>query len=257
MKITLVQTPIVWGQKAENLRIIKKKIEKLARQTDLVVLPELFSTGFIIDRPELSETMSGATVEMLMNMAEEGDFAITGSFLCAENGKTYNRAFFILPSGKIFTADKRHTFTLAHEEKYIERGNKKLTVNYKGFNIRILVCYDIRFPVWARNVDGEYDILIYVANFPDKRIEAWDALLPARAIENQAFVCGVNRIGADGNGFTHAGHSQLIDYKGKRLLNFAEHEENEKTFEIEIEPLNTFREKFPFWKDADDFRITN
>jgi predicted amidohydrolase len=254
MKITLIQTDIFWAEKAKNLQKMHENLAQFAGKTDLVVLPEMFSTGFCVERIDLAETMSGETIETLKLWAKKFNFAIAGSFFAKDNNKCFNRAFFVLPNGEIQTADKRHVFSLAKENETITAGNSRLTINYKGVNICLLVCYDIRFPVWSRNVDNAYDLLVYVANFPDKRIDVWDALLPARAIENQAFVCGVNRVGADGNGFAHSGHSAFFDYKGKKTLSFEENAAEEKTIEIDIEKLKDFRTKYPFWKDADKFK---
>jgi predicted amidohydrolase len=256
MKITLIQTNIFWAEKARNLRFLQEKLAKIANSTDLVILPEMFSTGFCVEKVDLAEEMSGETVRNLKLWAKEFNFAIAGSFFATENGKFYNRAFFVLPDGEIQTADKRHIFSLAKENETITAGDKRLIINYKDVNICVLVCYDIRFPVWARNAGNEYDLLLYVANFPDKRIDVWNTLLPARAIENQAFVCGVNRIGTDGNDFAHSGHSALFDYKGEKILSFDENEENEKSFEINIENIKYFREKYSFWKDADKFNFS-
>jgi predicted amidohydrolase len=241
----------LWAERAKNLQTMQEKLAPLAEKTDLVLLPEMFSTGFCVEKIDLAEPMNGETVQQLKLWAKQFNFAVAGSFFATEGGKYYNRAFFVQPTGEIYTADKRHTFSLAKENEIITAGDKRLIVNYKGVNICVLVCYDIRFPVWARNVQNEYDLLLYVANFPDKRIGVWDCLLPARAIENQAFVCGVNRVGTDGNGFAHAGHSAVFDYQGEKILAFSENEESTKTIEINPENLKKFREKYPFWKDAD------
>ena len=255
MIVSLCQTDIVWADKKANLINIEKELETLTGKTDLVVLPEMFTTGFCTDRLELAETMDGETVQTLIRWAKAYKLAITGSFIARENDKIYNRAFFVKPDGEIHTADKRHLFSVGGEDRFFSPGDKRLIVNFGGFNICVLVCYDVRFPVWARNVNNEYDLLIYTANFPHARMDAWDALLKARAIENQAFVCGVNRIGVDGADFTYSGHSVMLDFKGKELAGFSEYEENVKTVEIHKEPLEKFREKYAFWKDADRFEI--
>ena len=182
--------------------------------------------------------------------------AITGSFIANDTKRIYNRAFFVFPSGEIETADKRHLFSMGGEHKHFSPGNKRLLVNYCGFNIYVLVCYDVRFPVWSRNVANEYDLLIYVANFPQRRISDWDILLRARAIENQSYVCGVNRVGKDGAGIDYNGHSTLIDFKANSLLTFLENKTSVQTSEITIEPLQNYRQKFAVWCDADEFEIT-
>lgn len=255
MNITLIQTNIIWADKQANLQKTEEKIAVLAGKTDLVVLPEMFTTGFCTDNLELAETMEGETVQTLISWAIQYDFAITGSFITTENGNIYNRAIFVFPSGEIKTADKRHLFSVGDEDKFFKAGNNKLIVNYKNFNICTLVCYDVRFPVWSRNVNNEYDLLIYVANFPRSRMNVWDTLLRARAIENSAYVCGVNRIGTDGMNIAYSGHSTLIDYKGNEILGFSENEENEKTIDIQTDKLKEFRNKNAYWKDADKFEI--
>ena len=255
MRITLIQDIIFWADKAANLQKVEDQLILLAGKTDLVVLPELFTTGFCTDKLNLAETMQGETVHTLQNWATKYKLAITGSFMAVENEKIYNRAFFVFPTGEIVTADKRHLFTLGGEHEHFSAGDKRLIVNYCGFNILLLVCYDVRFPVWSRNVNNEYDLAIFVANFPKRRIVDWDILLQARAVENQAYVCGVNRVGVDGVGIEYDGHSALIDFKAKPLLKFLENKTSVQTSEIKIEPLEQYRSKFTVWRDADHFEI--
>lgn len=255
MKITLIQDTIHWADKTANLQRTEKQLAELAGKTNLVVLPEMFTTGFCTDQLELAETMEGETVRNLQKWAQTYNLAITGSFIANENDKIFNRGFFVFPDGKIETADKRHLFSIGGEDLYFSTGAKKLIINYCGFNIRLLVCYDVRFPVWARNVNNEYDLLIYVANFPKSRINNWDILLQARAVENQAYVCGVNCVGTDGLGIDYNGHSTLLDFKATPLLSFPENETSIQTYELKREPLLKFREKSAFWKDADKFEI--
>ncbi len=255
MRITLIQDHIVWADKAANLQKTGVQLASLAGETDLVVLPEMFSTGFCTDESHLAETMNGETVQTLRAWAIKYKLAITGSFIASENNTVYNRAFFVFPSGEIQTADKRHLFSMGGEHNHFSAGDKRLIVNYIGFNICVLVCYDIRFPVWARNVNNEYDLLIYVANFPEKRIADWDILLKARAVENQSYVCAVNRIGKDGLGIEYNGHSSLLDFKANALLTFPENKTSIQTFELQSEPLQNYRDKFAVWKDADGFNL--
>lgn len=255
MKISIIQDEIFWADKNANLQKTEKQIAALAGKTDLVVLPEMFTTGFTTDRIDLAETMEENTVRLLKKWAVDFQIAITGSFIAKEKGQIFNRAFFVFPTGEIKTADKRHLFTLAKEEKYFKSGNKRLIIKYKDFNIYILVCYDIRFPVWARNLNNEYDLLIYVANFPTKRIRDWDILLKARAIENQSYVCGVNRIGIDGLDIEYNGHSALLDYKANEIIAFVDDENEIKTAEISLETLKNYRKKFAVWQDADRFKL--
>jgi len=222
MRITLIQDIIFWADKAANIQKVEDQLILLAGKTDLVVLPEMFTTGFCTEKLQLAEKMDGVTVQTLKTWAVKYKMAITGSFIATEDERIFNRAFFVFPSGKIETADKRHLFSLGGEHEHFTAGDKRLIVNYEGFNILVLVCYDVRFPVWSRNINAEYDLAIYVANFPQRRIIDWDILLQARAVENQAYVCGVNRVGVDGLGVDYDGHSALLDFKAKPLLNFSE-----------------------------------
>ncbi len=255
MHISILQYPIIWADKQANLLLAEERIAALQGTTDLVVLPEMFSTGFCTDRPELAETSDGKTMQTVQNCAIRFQLAICGSFIATEKGKFFNRLFFVFPDGRTEFADKRHLFSMGGEDKFFSSGNKSLLVNYCGLNIRLLVCYDVRFPVWARNVENKYDLLIYVANFPARRITDWDILLRARAIENQAFVCGLNITGKDANGIEYNGHSILLDYKANELITFVENETCTKSFELNTEGLYSYRKKFPVWKDADKFEI--
>ena len=255
MKLTIIQDIIHWADKQSNLDKTQEQLETLAGKTDLVILPEMFSTGFCTNHPELAEDMEENTVKTLKKWALNYGLAIAGSFIATENGKLYNRGFFVFPNGEIATADKRHLFSMGGEDRFFSAGNDKLTVSYQGFNIRLLICYDVRFPVWSRNVNNEYDLLIYMANFPKSRISSWDILLPARAVENQAYVCGVNCIGTDGNGIQYNGHSAIFDYKGNKIAVAPDNETSIITTEISKESLVKFREKAAFWKDADNFII--
>jgi predicted amidohydrolase len=256
MKITLIQDIIYWADIKANLQKLENQVRELVGKTDLVVLPEMFSTGFCTTQPELAEGMDGETVRILKRVATQYNLAIAGSFIATESGFNYNRGFFVFPDGQFETADKRHLFSIGGEHRYFRAGDKKLIVNYKGFNICLLICYDLRFPVWARNVDNAYDLLIYVANFPKNRIRNWDILLQARAIENQAYVCGVNRVGTDGSGIEYNGHSVLLDFLAQPLLSFNENEMSVQTFELDKALLDRFRTKSAFWKDADRFMIS-
>lgn len=255
MRISLIQDSIHWADKEANLQKTETQLSALAGKTDLVVLPEMFTTGFCTDQLDLAETMEGKSISQLKKWAITYNFAIAGSLIINENGSNFNRGFFIFPDAKIETVDKRHLFSVGSENKHFSAGNKKSIINYCGFNIRLLICYDLRFPVWARNIDNEYDLLIFVANFPKSRIKAWDILLKARAIENQAYVCGLNCIGTDGLGISYNGHSSLLSYLATPLLYFPENEISIQTYNLEIEPLIKFRTKSAFWKDADRFEL--
>ncbi|MFT3754139.1 MAG: amidohydrolase [Paludibacter sp.] len=255
MRITLIQDIIFWADRVANLEKTDDQLALLAGKTDLVVLPEMFTTGFCIGNLQLAESMEGETMTTLKHWATKYKLALTGSFIASENGKFYNRAFFVSPDGRVETADKRHLFSVGEEHTHFSAGRKRMVVNYCGFNICVLVCYDVRFPVWSRNVKNEYDLLIYVANFPSRRIIDWDILLQARAIENQAYVCGVNRIGNDGLGIGYNGHSALLDFKANPLIKCAENETSIQTFNLQKEPLQSYRQKFAVWKDADRFDV--
>jgi len=255
MRITLIQDIIFWADKAANIQKVEDQLILLAGKTDLVVLPEMFTTGFCTEKLQLAEKMDGVTVQTLKTWAVKYKMAITGSFIATEDERIFNRAFFVFPSGKIETADKRHLFSLGGEHEHFTAGDKRLIVNYEGFNILVLVCYDVRFPVWSRNINAEYDLAIYVANFPQRRIIDWDILLQARAVENQAYVCGVNRVGVDGLGVDYDGHSALLDFKAKPLLNFSENKTSIQTAVLTIEPLELYRQKFDVLRDADKFEI--
>ncbi len=257
MRISLLQHPIVWADKAANLAYYEREVQGLAGQTDVVVLPEMFTTGFCTDQPELAEPMDGLTVVALKRWAAEYEVALVGSFIAqTQDGKLCNRAFVITPEGGVHCADKRHLFSLGGEHEHFASGNERLLVEYKGVRMAVLICYDLRFPVWSRNVDNAYDVLIYVANFPTKRIADWDVLLAARAIENQCYVCGVNRVGEDGLGIDYVGHSVVLDYKGERIESFADYEAGYRTAKLDIARLSMYREKFPVWVDADEFTVS-
>ncbi len=222
-------------------------------EVDLIVLPEMFSSGFTMNPKAVAETMNGETIAWLQHLAKAKDCAITGSLVIEENGKYYNRLVFVYPNGELKTYDKRHLFTLAGEDKVYTAGKEKLIIEYKGFRICPLICYDLRFPVFARNVE-DYDVLIYVANWPKPRINAWDILLKARAVENMSYAIGVNRIGMDENELEYVGHTQAVDFLGNYLL---EAQETDGVFIVELdkEKLLETRSKLAFLKDKDSFKL--
>ncbi len=195
LRISMIQSHIIWEDREENLGYYGELLRRVSGRTDLAVLPETFTTGFSMDVEKQADTMDGRTVPTIKEWAKKYKLAVAGSFIAKDNGKFYNRAFFITPEGEEYYYDKRHLFRMAEEDKHFSAGDKRLIVPYKGWNICLQVCYDLRFPVWSRNVNNEYDLLIYVANWPEARKKAWKALLHARAIENMAYVCGVNRVG--------------------------------------------------------------
>lgn len=253
LRISLVQLDIVWEDKQNNLERVHDYINFRAGQTDVFVLPEMFSTGFTMNSRNLAESNDGNTISSIKQWAKLYNIAICGSFIASDNGNCYNRAFFITPD-KEYYYDKRHLFRMGSEPEYFSAGNQRLIFEYKGFNICLLVCYDLRFPVWARNVNNEYDLLIYVANWPASRSKVWDALLTARAIENMSYVCGVNRFGEDGNGLEYIGGSKMINARGEEMTSMVKGEDIE-TVNISKTDLDKFRAKFPVWKDADKFDI--
>ena len=255
LKISIVQTDIAWENKQENLRMLREKLHALRGTTEIVVLPEMFSTGFTMKSRELAEPVSGITVRILKELAADFQLALCGSFICSERSNYYNRAFFITPEGEEFYYDKRHLFRMGNEAEYFSSGNNKLIISYRGWNICLLVCYDLRFPVWSRNVNNEYDLLIYVASWPQARRLAWDTLLCARALENMCYVCGVNRIGVDGNKLIYNGGRVVFSAKGEVLASVPDGEEGIETVSLSLISLQQLRDKFPVWKDADAFRL--
>lgn len=251
MKLALIQSSLFWENPIINRNHFEEKINAISESIDLIVLPEMFSTGFTMNSKDVAETMEGETITWLIHLAKAKNTAITGSLVIRENNNFYNRLVFVFPSGEIQFYDKRHLFTLAGEDEIYTAGHNKLIIEYKGWKICPLICYDLRFPVFARNVE-EYDVLIYVANWPETRITAWDALLKARAIENMCYTIGVNRIGEDDNGFQHNGHSQAIDFLGNYIL---KPEVTKGVFIVELnkEELISARKKFNFLNDRDSF----
>ena len=258
LTITTIQSNLIWEDKAANLRMLEQKITGMEEKTEIVVLPEMFNTGFSMRPQALAETMDGETVEWMKRVSRENGIILTGSIMIEEEGNYYNRLIWMLPNGQYGHYDKRHLFAFGEEDKHYSPGNKRLIASVKGWRINLLVCYDLRFPVWARqkvNEAGpEYDVLIYVANWPERRSHAWKTLLCARAIENQCYVVGVNRVGNDGNNVYHSGNSLVIDPLGQVLYHMAD-EEDVNTITLQKEMLEDVRSKFPFWKDADSFNI--
>lgn len=255
LRISLVQSFIFWEDKQKNIQHYDALLKPLIGKTDIVVLPEMFSTGFSTDNRALGESNNGETLKMVRKFASEYNFAVCGSFLALEHEKLFNRGFFITPEGEEFFYDKRHLFRIGSENKNFTHGSKQLIVPYKGWNICLIICYDLRFPVWSRNVANSYDLLICPANWPEARKNVWEVLLKVRAIENSCYVCGVNRIGEDGFHNYHQGDSQLIDFKGNAIVTCASDHEVVTTGIISKEKLDQFRKKFPVWLDADRFEI--
>jgi predicted amidohydrolase len=258
LSVTMIQSNLSWENKAANLQQFSEKIVAIERPTHVVVLPEMFSTGFSMKPAALAETMEGETVQWMKQMAARQKIIVTGSVIIEEDQQFFNRLLWVLPNGTVGQYDKRHRFAFAGENNYYTAGNKRLITSVNGWKINLQICYDLRFPVWARqqSTDApEFDVLLYVANWPERRSHAWKSLLIARAIENQCYVVGVNRIGRDGNGIEHSGDSMLIDPLGDILYTQSNVEET-STHVLHKEKLDEIRTKFPFWKDADHFNIS-
>jgi len=253
MKVALIQAPLVWENPKQNRNYFEDKINSISETIDLIVLPEMFTSGFTMNPKAVAESMQGETVLWLQALAKVKNAAITGSLVIEENGNFYNRLVFVFPSGAIKTYDKKHLFTLAGEDKAYTSGTQKLVFEYQGLKICPLICYDLRFPVFARNTE-EYDVLIYVANWPKPRINAWDALLKARAIENMCYTIGVNRMDEDPNKHDYPGHSQVIDELGNYLI---APQEIEGVFitTLNKNTLEATRQKFGFLNDRDAFTM--
>jgi omega-amidase len=282
LAITTIQTKLHWEDKRANLQMFEEKIFSIKEKTEIIVLPEMFSTGFSMQPAKLAETIDGDTVTWMKKTAEKRKAILTGSLIIKEPAASgqkgedelyFNRLIWMLPNGQFGIYDKRHRFAFAGEDQFYTAGNRRLIASVKGWKINLQVCYDLRFPVWSRqapsqlpppaggedpaNSQGlEYDVLTYVANWPERRSTAWKTLLQARAIENQCYVIGVNRVGNDGSGIYHSGDSMVVDPMGD-IKYHKKDEEDIFTTVLDKDHLHTKREKFPFWKDADDFKILN
>ncbi|PCI98026.1 MAG: nitrilase family protein [Flavobacteriales bacterium] len=285
LKVTAIQSELHWENVDENLRMFSEKIAAISETTDVIVLPEMFNTGFSMLSKKLAETMDGKTVAWMKDIAQKTNAVIVGSLIVEDvplmggvRDAFYNRLIWAQPDGVIYTYDKRHLFRMANEHEHFKAGNKRLIIEYKGWKICPLVCYDLRFPVWSRNtellVDSDelagstkpttnnqqqtsnaYDLLIYIANWPGARKAPWSKLLEARAIENQCYVVGVNRVGEDGKGFAYTGNSAIINSKGEPISNIPENENCTETVSLSLDDLNSFRKAFPVGMDADGFTL--
>lgn len=255
LHIVAIQANLVWENPQQNLNSFEKVINQLNESVDLVILPEMFSTGFTMQPKLIAEKMDGNTVSWMLKKAKEKNLAIVGSVVIEENTNYYNRAIFVHPDGKIETYDKRHSFSLAGEDEEYTSGEKKLIVDYKGWKIFPLICYDLRFPVWSRFND-DYDLLIYMANWPKPRILAWDSLLKARAIENMSYCIGVNRVGEDANGYEYIGHTAVYDFLGGEIATTKEGQEDFIQCKLTKSELYHTRKKLNFLNDRDQFAIT-
>ena len=253
LNVVGIQADLVWENPAKNRAFFEEKINNLTN-VDLVILPEMFTTGFTMHPATIAENMDGVSISWMQKMAQKHNFAICGSLVIKDDKVYYNRLIFVHPSGEIETYDKRHSFTLAGEDKMYTSGNYKLIVTYKGWKICPLICYDLRFPVWARNTEN-YDLLLFMANWPVTRIKAWDTLLKARAIENMSYVIGINRTGKDANDFEYSGNSLLIDCLGEELSSLENNEIGIISGTLSKNHQNRVRKKFGFLNDRDFFKI--
>lgn len=262
LSISIIQTNLHWENKAANLLMLEEKINGIEEPTEIVVLPEMFSTGFSMRPASFAETMQGPTVDWMKRISRDKRIILTGSLIIEEDGRYFNRLIWMMPNGSMGYYDKRHLFGFAGEDQYYHAGNKRLIASVKGWKLNLQICYDLRFPVWSRQqmtetADGfepEYDVLIYVANWPQRRNHAWKTLLCARAIENQCYVVGVNRVGVDGNDIPHSGDSLVLNPMGEVLYHMA-NDEDIFTIQLDKQELTDIRVKLPFLKDADRFHI--
>ncbi len=248
----IIQLDQVWEDSTANRLKLDEWLQKINKNTDVVFLAEMFNTGFSLNTSALAETMVGETVRWMKQRSAEYGFALCGSLIISENDLYYNRLIFAEPTGEVHFYNKRHLFTMEGEESQFQQGMERIIVLYKGWRICPLICYDLRFPVWARN-RNEYDLLVYSASWPQARDEVWNTLLKARAIENQAYVVGANRVGVDGNSIGYSGNSQVIDPKGSVLAMTEEYVENIVVVPLSYNELLRFRLDFPVLNDVDSF----
>lgn len=253
LKTTLIQSELHWEDKEANLTMFSQKIQEIKDKTDLIILPEMFSTGFSMHPKNLAEPTDGKTLQWMVAHSRKYNTAITGSVIISEDNKFYNRMFFVFPDGTAQFYDKRHTFTYAGEDEFYAQGTDRLIVEYKGWKICPLICYDLRFPVWSRNTE-DYDLLIYVANWPKVRSVAWETLLRARAIENMCYCIGVNRVGTDGNNHEYIGHSVVYDVLGNQI-SAGDPDEFTETVALSKEQIAKDRKRFGFLNDRDAFAL--
>ncbi|MBW2251768.1 MAG: amidohydrolase [Deltaproteobacteria bacterium] len=250
LKITLIQTEPVWEDIKGNLAIFDEIINNISEETDLIILPEMFTTGFSMNASSLAQDINGSSINWLQNKSRQINADIVGSIIFKNNSLYFNRLLWAKPDGRLFTYDKKHLFRFAGEEKVYSEGIENITVELNDWKIRPFICYDLRFPAWTRNINNQYDIAIFIANWPEKRSMHWKSLLQARAIENQCYVIGVNRVGTDGNGLFYSGDSSIIDPLGKIIF----HKNNEEctyTTVLSFNILEEYRKTFPAWRDAD------
>jgi len=253
LKVSIIQSPIHWENIDANIKMFSQKLNSIKEKTDLIVFPELFTTGFTMNVEENSERMNGKAVSFLKKYSKKLNAGISGSIIVKSGSKFYNRLILCLPDGKIHYYDKRHLFRMGNENLNYSNGNKHLIVRIKNWRVAFFICYDLRFPVWCRNRNN-YDVAVFVANWPENRINIWKYLLASRAIENQSYVVGVNRTGRDGTGIRYSGNSAILNPTGKHRV-FTEYKIGIYSTELDKRVLENFRESFPVYKDADKFKI--
>jgi omega-amidase len=256
LTVAIIQTDLQWENSAKNLEHLSEKLVQLTAPTDIIVLPEMFTTGFTMKPETMAEEHEGKGLQWMKQQAKQKNCVLTGSISVKEGASFYNRLYWVMPDGSYQYYDKRHLFQMGNEHQHYTAGTQKLIVEYKGWKICPLICYDLRFPVWSRNTkDDTYDLLLYVANWPEVRSYPWQQLLIARAIENQAYVVGVNRIGIDGNNFNHSGDSAVINPRGELLSKPNSNQEVIEAFTLSGTYVQEFRKLFPAMMDGDDFNI--
>lgn len=254
LRISLIQFEVVWENPEVNRLKLSELISGLKGQTDLMLLPEMFTTGFSMRANEQAETMAGESVSWMVNQSRKHHAALAGSLIIKDGGQYFNRFLFVTPEGKIYHYDKRHLFSIGEEHLYFSSGKERVIVNFRGWRIIPMVCYDLRFPVWCRSIK-QADLMLFVANWPEARKQVWQTLLKARAIENQVFVAGVNRTGKDGAGIGYQGESMIIDPRGNVIADLGNKTEDVATSDLSLKELKLFRDKFPVGRDADSFEI--
>ncbi len=255
LNVALIQTDLFWQDKVANLDLLTNHIQNIPDHADIILLPEMFSTGFTMEAAKLAETMEGPTLNWMREMAHFKNAVIAGSLIIRDGDHFFNRLIWMPPNGQVLSYDKKHLFTFAGEDKHYTAGKERMIIEWKGWKILPLVCYDLRFPVWSRNRE-DYDLLVYVASWPEKRAHAWKSLLVARAIENQSYTIGLNRVGRDGNDIYYSGDSRVIDYEGKLLFDEA-HDPVVHLATLSMDAQQKFRQALQFLKDRDSFTIVD
>lgn len=258
LNVCMIPLEIVWDDIELNLKNVKDIVGQVHEQTDLLILPETFASGFPIEKTKeyltsVTAKYQSEILDTLLKLSADKNMAICAGLLACEDGKMMNKAVFIEPNGELHSMAKNHLFSMAGEQHLFESGKGRLKLRYRGWNIAVGICYDVRFPVWCRNRNNEYDLMAFIANWPQVRVSAWNKLLPARAIENECYVCAVNCKGEDNKGFSYDGASHVIDFKGKEIG--AEADNGFIYARLSKEKLESFRKKFPAWMDADEFEL--